>query len=320
MTVTKFLRGIAVLVAVSTMTAAASATPIPTLWGIDEDDGQLFSIGDYTNVAGTFTDYGKLQYNGSNVGAHIEAFTIDPTGKGYLAINKNFAGYNEPVFASFQLPAPSVTDPITISIIGRITVNFNASEDNISGLGFDPLTGMLVGLFRDAGTSDKDYLIDIDPLTGVASNMRSMSGLSQKVTDGEDMTFDLTGNLFVADNKDDHLYRIDAATGNIVEVIDANMKGGLGVSSIKVEGLAYDPVNGVIIGSDDDNNMLVMINPGTGGNTLLGDLKSLGITDAESLYFIPTPTGTIPEPASMALLGLGALMVWPSRKRRHHNA
>jgi len=77
------------------MTAgAASATPV--LWGIDEDDGQLFSIDDYTQitvgeVAAGLTSYGHLKWNDNgrirNIGKDMEAMALDSDGMAYIALD-----------------------------------------------------------------------------------------------------------------------------------------------------------------------------------------------------------------------------------------
>ena len=55
----------------------------PDLWGVDEDDGQLFKIEDYDGTP-TFTDYGPLQFDAggfiSPIGVDIEAATLAPDG------------------------------------------------------------------------------------------------------------------------------------------------------------------------------------------------------------------------------------------------
>ncbi len=308
----RLAKALGIVLGIVLLSRPAVAGTVPTLWGIDEDDGQLFAITDYMDASNTLVDYGKIKYNGSNVGAHIEAFTLDDKGTGYVAINKNFAGYNEPVLATFSIVGLTPGTAVDLNIVGRIDVNFNASEDNITGLGFDPYSGQLFGLFRDESAADK--LFTLDPLTGATSGFTFMSGLGQSVTDGEDMHFDLQGNLFVADNKDDHLYKIDPNTGNIIALVDLNLGGGLG-SGIKVEGLAVDPTNGNIIGFDDNRDQLVFITPGNGNNVLLADLTSKGITDAEGLHFVPTPNGQVPEPASMSLMALGGLLFLRRRRR-----
>ena len=38
----------------------AAAVDTPVLWGVDEDDGQLFSIDDYQTLTGVI-DYGQLK-------------------------------------------------------------------------------------------------------------------------------------------------------------------------------------------------------------------------------------------------------------------
>ena len=70
--------------------AQASSTT-PRMWGIDEDDGQLFSFEDYTTLTG-FQNYGQLKWddNGTirTVGQDIEAMTLDEDGTMYIALDR----------------------------------------------------------------------------------------------------------------------------------------------------------------------------------------------------------------------------------------
>ena len=57
-----------------------------------------------------------------------------------------------------------------------------------------------------AAASERLLVIDKD--TGsVVSDVGAIAGLGQKVHSGEDLSFDDRGNLYVTDNKDDHLCR-----------------------------------------------------------------------------------------------------------------
>lgn len=71
--------------------SAQAQSTTPRLWGIDEDDGQLFSFEDYTLLAG-FKNYGQLKWddNGTirTIDEDIEAMTLDEDGTMYIALDR----------------------------------------------------------------------------------------------------------------------------------------------------------------------------------------------------------------------------------------
>ncbi len=131
------------------------ALAVPVLWGVDEDDGQLFSVSDYNDAANTFTDYGNLKWNnGGNIeeiGKHLEAFTIRDDGVAFFVANKNIGGFDEPVLFSFDLNTVSTSGNNVATLIGQIDIGFDNDADNITGLSFNPNTGALTVLFQDEG-------------------------------------------------------------------------------------------------------------------------------------------------------------------------
>lgn len=283
------------------------------MWGVDEDDGQLFSIGDYTDPLSTFTDYGKLQYQWKgklkNVGKHIGAVAFGADNLLYMAVNTGVAGYREPVLMSFDIGSASSGSPSVVSFVGEINAGFNNYRDNITGLSFDPITGDMYALLRDNGSRVADHLLIIDPTTGnVLSDVGVMTGLDQIVGDGEDLVFDPYGNLYVTDNQDDHLYRVDPHTGSITGVLDTHEAGGLGVKRVKFEALAWDFMNDRLIAADDNHSLLAELTFGDGGNILHGNTISARLTDIEGIAFVP-------EPATLALVAFGAWQLFPRRQQ-----
>ena len=304
----------ALAVSISTVTASADMR----LWGVDENDGELFSLDSYTALSG-FTSYGKLKYSYGgrlrDVGPHIEAVGLDSGGVAYMAGNHDLrrTGIEEPVLMKFDTNAASTTGPNVVTVIGQMGVTFDDSHDNITALSFSPGTGVLYALFRDNHDSTIDRLFIINKDTGaVITDVGAISGLGEKVVSGEDMAFDGRGNLYVTDNDDDHLYRIDPATAGIVEVVDDNMGG-----SVKFEAMAWDHEVGRMVGFDDYSDKFALVTLEDGNNTFLGRICGLG--DVEGMDFVASDV-VIPEPTTAVLLVFGATGILARRGRRSRRA
>jgi len=305
--------GLAAAAVLLALPATVSADP---LWGVDEDDGQLFSLNLDTFA---MTDYGNLLFNDGGslreIGEHIEAFAIDITADtAYFAVNNDVGGIGEPVLMSLDLNAISMTSPNVANIVGAIDIGFDNSEDNITGLSFDS-SGLLYALFRDDSEDDTDSLLVIDQNTGNVLENRGeiiSQTLNVAATSAEDMVFGAGGNLYVTDDRDEHLYQIDPLTGAILSIVDAAEEVGVG-DPIRIEALAFDPLNSFLLAADDEQDRLIMISLADGGNTLLTDLGALGLTDVEG--FAWNPAG-VPEPAPLAIALLGLAIIAARRPRR----
>ena len=298
------------IVTLSAAPALADATPI--LWGVSDDNGKLFSIGDYTNAAATFTDFGELKYYDSKgklkkVGSDIEAFAVDSGGMAYMSMNGSLNGLSKPVLLSFDLNAATTSGDNIVSIIGQVDRKVVSHGDDLTGLSIDPLTGALYGLLRTSGSSREDHLISINSATAaVLSVTGPITGLGQKVSDGQDMAFDALGRLYVTDDKDDHLYRVDITSGAITDLLDSD-EGG----SVKFEALAFDFANDLLLGSETKGGDLLEMSFMDGNNPILADIGSLGIKDVEGMGF----QQNIPEPATVVLLGLGVFGLFIRRRQ-----
>jgi hypothetical protein len=292
---------------------ATPALAVPLLWGIDEDDGQLFSIADYTAIGigdPGLVIYGTVQFRDERgrvrgIEQHIEAWTLGPDGRvGYLATNDDVGGTNEPVFLRFDTRLASTTEDNIAEIVARIPVNNWGGRDNITGLSFGP-DGMLYGLYRKRNASTIDRLLQINPEDGSFNDLGPLQFGRLAVRDGEDLEFGEGGILFVTDNDDDELYRIqldfEDVNRGILEMQVAMDEG----SRIKMEGLAWDPESGRLLGTDDIGNRFFDVLLAKQSLALWGTID--GLTDVEGIAFVP-------EPGSGLLLLLGFALLYAARR------
>lgn len=279
---------------------------VPKLWGLDEDDGQLFLFENYTILDG-FQNYGLLKWDNNGtiepIGADIEAMTLDKDGTMYMALDRILGVELEDdaeycsTLLSFKIQNAKLNgqgDNI-VDILGAIGIPCDSDSDNVSGLSIDPISGDLVALLKDydssdEGVEDKLYVISKDD-GSLTQSIGEITGLGERSSRGEDLEHAPDGSLYVTDNSDDHTYQVDPSTGEIIAIIDNAQKDGLDVDGVKFEALGWDFANNRLIGNDDNNNLIAKLTLEEGNNDNLGDTGSLELTDVEGIDFVPTADG-----------------------------
>ncbi len=292
---------------------AQAQSNTPRMWGIDEDDGQLFSFEDYTvihqgSTASGFKNYGQLKWNDNGtiktIGSDIEAMTLDVDGTLYMALDR-ILGVDDnnntycATLMSFKIQNAKLsgTGNNVVKTLGAIQIECNSSHDNISGLSINPITGDLVALLKDYenGNStqlpDKLYIIDKTNGAVVQQIGTGIVGLGEESRRAEDIEHAPDGTLFVTDEDDDETYKVNPNTGVIIEVVDQSQEGNLGVGNVKFEALGWDFGNNHLVGNDDDNNLIANLTLQEGSNQNYGDTGNLDLTDVEGIDFVPTLDG-----------------------------
>lgn len=276
------------------------------LWGVDQSNGQLFSIGDYSipGAESRVSLYGQLHTAaGVIIGNDIRAFTLDAAdanghNAAYVAISKSVDGINTfSIGVIADINDPAHRSEVTLYKISGL--NFNLAKDNITGLAIDPNSGNLLGVVVRDNSPATLFVIDKNTLSSAdhiakAYTLGKIIGTDdlggQKVTNARDLAFDSSGNLFVTDGAKDKLYQISSANGEILAVSNMNEDNGLGEANI--EALAWDPVLGKLIGANS------ILNAGLPANDLVGLSTANGpnaidvhllqsLNDIEGMAFMP---------------------------------
>ncbi|GAB4526819.1 MAG: hypothetical protein Tsb0014_07210 [Pleurocapsa sp.] len=277
---------------------------IPKLWGIDEDDGQLFAMGDYTDSS-TMINYGLLKWNDNGtirtIGQDMEAMTLDEDGTMYIALDSRRLTDNTTgaTLLKFNIKNATSSGDNVVEVVGNIGIEFNHTRDNVTGLSIDPVSGNLIAVLNDYhsnGNNRVDKLYTIDKTDGSATLIGSIEGLDEKAKTTEDIEHAPDGNLYVTDNQDDETYKVNPATGAIIEVVDNNQRDGLGSSNIKFEALGWDFANNRLIGFDDNDESLAKLTLENGNNHKYYDTTDIGLTDVEGVDFVPTFDGKPIDP------------------------
>lgn len=270
-------REIAAIYASSLKGSVSGTVSVPKLWGIDEDDAQLFSISNYMSPTTTLTSFGRLKWNNAGTptdfGTNLDNCIISRTGRLYFYCNETFGTHLGPTLLSFDLANASTTQNNIVSIIGRTPTSVE-----LRGIAIDPLNDELYALRNDG------WIYVINPVTAaIVRTVGQATGLGESVTTGEDIMFDRYGSLYVLDDTDDELYRINKGNGAILQVYN---NGGAGVGV--VQGMAWDHVNNRMLVTATDTRILIVSPLSLTGYSVVNGFGTIGLTDVECISFSPT--------------------------------
>lgn len=175
-----------------------------------------------------------------------------------------------------------------------------------AGAAYSSSNGILYNIQGDdLAAGVKSALYSINPVNGAAT----LLGTSQTYADG--LAINAAGEAFASDFQlTDSLYRVNLADGGLTLV------GSLGIGNVAFDsGLAFDS-DGTLYALREDG-VIYTINTGTGAATFRAFVTAGGVRvpgDLEGLD-IPGQSFSVPEPASMSILGLGLASLLAMRRR-----
>ncbi len=277
-------------------------------------------------------------------GTEIESFTITGGGKAFFVVNvkankiapgetniEYFPGTilaSKPTLFTIDLnEVESDPDGWTAKPLGQFNI-----DGAITGLALDPSVDGKIFAINQRGGTDHLYRIDVLPETPGVSNLSvtnvsgtdgvrgQIDGVNYALQTGEDLVFHSSGKLFISEDKgtenipagsgSDKLFEVSPDTGQIISIADSDL-GSIFTDSVKIEGLAFDPLSGDLIASETSRTSSASLfrikfdangNPISSGDDGIADKEKLfdvfggvfNLTDIEGLSFLTVQAGGQP--------------------------
>lgn len=197
-------------------------------------------------------------------------------------------------------------DPATGLLLSSVPIAAGGVSISIADLAVQPGTNTLFGI---RGPNDQlggeGLLYTINKVTGAATLVGNTGDFFGSIA------FSPTGTLYMS------AADLDFATGNLVNIALKTLNPSNAAVLTTVPTLDFfgafgiRPTDGVLFGGTGDQHQLFTINALTGAESLVGDTGRNFVGD---LAF----ETTVPEPATLSLVGLGLAYVVRRRTRRSH--
>jgi uncharacterized protein DUF6923 len=265
-----------------------------TVWGVDQQDGELFAIEDYYGTSREFTSYGRLKYQSgrrlADLGHGVSAFVLDADQNAYMVYDRRSGRNSGQVLLRFDVAHAQPKGNNEVDIVGSLGI-----RSSVTGLALDPDTGDLYALAQVGRSSTPDHLVKISKSTGaVTTDLGAMTSRVSSIGAGQAMVFDPEGNLYVVDAARGQLCRVDKSNGRVLEICDAETKW-MG----QVEALAWDSANGRLLGALGNPRTLMHLTMGDGDNIPVTTLGPFGLHDVRGMGLAPGQAGGAQEAGSV---------------------
>lgn len=192
-------------------------------------------------------------------------------------------------------------DTFAVSLIG-----FYPSTLQFSAIEFDSSTNTLFGISPGLnGGSTGTGLYRLDMTTGV----HTLVGFNSTFLGGEyALAYDAAGDvMYASSTATDKLYSVNRSNGMMTLI------GGFTNPRFMTDA-AFDSGDGSIFMVDSVVDNLYRVNKATGTETLIGYMGA-PTQNSTALIYVPGAAAPVPEPATLAALGLGAAAVLRRRRR-----
>lgn len=259
--------------------------PDNTAYVLSNGTDSILHYGSDGSFLGTFTSGAGF--------SNAQGFTFGPSGDVFVTEldSNSVSRYNGTTgaFLGSFVPVNTVSSPV--------------------GLTFGADNNLYVTNFGAGGTGS---IQRYDGATGASLGTFASGG---GLTDPFDLAFRPDGNLYVLDEINNSVLRYNATTGAFVDTFIPPGSGGLN----NPQTFAFGPDGNLVIASLNSGNVLRY--DGTTGAFLGTAANGGGLTGPVAARFGPTHTvsAAVPEPAPVALLGLGLLpLAFVAVRRRRH--
>ena len=273
------MKAVSLFLAGAVVCLCSSAAIAGTLYGVDySGSATLYTVNEST---GALSSVGAVGFD--NVG--------DLTGDGVsklwgIQITTNSLIDIDPVTGAGTL-GPAISG--TAGVVG-------AGAFPIVSIAYDGATGVLYGNTSQGYGAPNDELYSINTTTGVATDVGNIGA-----PDVYALGFSQSGQLYGIDSNC-NLLNINTTTGA------SSVVGSTGLGGCFAYDIASDP-SGAMYLANSGNSSLYTVNLTTGAATLVGGYGSG--TNVVGLAVLAAP-----EPDSIALLALGALLITASARRK----
>lgn len=280
----------------------AAGEDLLRLWGIDNDDAQLFAIDDVRNPAATMVDFGRVHvadgFGNHAVGGDIQAFTIVNTFDAFFVATEGVGSVPGPVLLHIDLHDLDTSgeagemDPgiVTAEVIGSLLDAGWDPKWTVTGIAGDPLYNEMYILGADGDDTTNDTIARIHATTDRTVEIEPVGEIRWRfggVTMGGDMTLGPSGLLMVSDESEGRLVMVEPNSGEIKGIRLEGVR--VDTDTARYGGIAWDGFNDRTALYDNNTNQLI-VDSRRDNSIVAFDLLGSGVKEVGGLEFVFRPS------------------------------